>query len=125
MSEISILNSDPEVVKKFKGHKKAITSLAFHPNTTQLISSSRDNSLMLWNISSKTARCYNFSGHDDIVTSVDFSGNGDVFASASYDQNVRLWVPTIKGGSKSFRAHTAAVRTVVFSPDSTKVYNIH
>lgn len=122
MSEISILNSDPELIHKFKGHKKAVTSVSFHPISKQLASGSNDCSIMVWNISPKNIRCYNFVGHTDIVTSIDFSLNGDLLVSASYDRNVRLWVPRIKGGTNCFRAHSAAIGCVRFTPDSSRVY---
>lgn len=39
-------------------------------------------------------------------------------ASASRDRSIRLWVPSaVRGTSGEFRAHTACVRSVHFSPD--------
>lgn len=121
MTEFNIVNVDPALTHNFKGHKKQLTDISFHPDKKQLASSSHDNSIMVWNISSKNVRCYNFTGHTESVTSLEYSSNGQLLASASQDQTVRLWVPTVKGGSTSFRAHSAAVRSVTFSPDDEKV----
>lgn len=125
MSEISILDSDPELAHKFKGHKKSVTCVSFHPGMKQIASSSQDNSIMLWNVEKKNVRCYNYSGHSDVVSSIDFSNNGNLLASGSFDRNVRLWVPTIRGGSTSFRAHSAALNCVKFSPDTSWVQCIY
>lgn len=40
-------------------------------------------------------------------------------------RSIRVWVPKLQGGCKDFRAHTATVRSVYFSPDETKVCIIY
>lgn len=44
----------PKIPAKFdmKGHKMTITSLAFHPQFTQLASSSEDGTIKIWDIES-------------------------------------------------------------------------
>lgn len=120
MSEVSILNKDPTLTRKFNGHKKGIRSLSFHPNSNQLASSSDDHSVMIWNLA-KDMKCYRYSGHTDVVSDVEFSVDGNILASTSFDRDVRFWETTVKGTSSSFCAHTAAVRCLTFSPDNTKV----
>lgn len=121
MSEISILDSDPEVIHKFKGHKKPVTCISFDPITKQVASSSDDHTIMIWNLSTKNIRCYSFNGHSDVVSSIDFSTNGNLLVSGSHDRNVRLWKPTVRGGSSCFRAHSGAVTCVKFSADNSWV----
>ncbi|KAM4882671.1 POC1 centriolar protein homolog B isoform 2-T2 [Thomomys bottae] len=126
---------DPVLERYFKGHKAAITSVSFSPNSKQLATASWDTFLMLWNLKPQ-ARAYRYVGHKDVVTSVQFSPQGNLLASASRDRTVRLWIPDKKGKSSEFKAHTAPVRSVDFSSDgqylvtasedkSIKVWNMH
>ena len=41
--------AEPVLYKTFKGHKDGITALHFDPTKKQLLSSSFDQTLMLWN----------------------------------------------------------------------------
>lgn len=111
---------DPTLYFNFKGHKKAITGISFHPDNAQFVTSSHDKTIMMWN-THKKSKCYCLSGHDDDVNCIDFASNGTVFASGSQDQTVRIWVPSVRGGCQSFRAHTSAVRTLSISPACDKV----
>lgn len=121
MSQTRVNSDDPSLEHNFRGHKSTVTGLSFSSDNKQLASSSHDHSVVIWNLFSNSSRCYNFTGHTDVVTSVDFSPNAQLLASASQDRTVRLWVPTIRGKCMEFRAHSASVRTVSFSPDGTKV----
>lgn len=121
MSEISLSSESPQLQHNFKGHKQNVISLSFHPEGTQLASSSNDKTVMMWNFTKQT-RCYKFLGHESSVTCVDYSSDGKLLASASQDCTVRLWIPTVRGECSDFRAHTSTVRTVAFSPDDKKVH---
>ncbi|XP_013918628.1 PREDICTED: POC1 centriolar protein homolog B isoform X2 [Thamnophis sirtalis] len=108
---------DPVLIRHFKGHKDAVTCVAFSPNTKVLASSSLDRFLMIWNLRPNT-KAFRFVGHLEPVTSVQFSPDGYLLASASEDRTARLWIPCIHGESTSLKGHTAPVRSVNFSNDS-------
>lgn len=85
---------DPKIERSFQGHKGAITGCAFNPKMRQLVTSSVDKTVMLWNFK---LRAFRFEGHKDKVLSVDFSGANDLIVSGSKDGSARLWEPSVYG----------------------------
>lgn len=53
---------DPNLERSFRGHRDAITSVAFNPSMKQLVSGSLDNCVMVWNFKPQL-RAYRFAGH--------------------------------------------------------------
>jgi WD40 repeat protein len=53
---------DPTLERSFRGHRDAITSVAFNPSMKQLVSGSLDNCVMVWNFKPQL-RAYRFAGH--------------------------------------------------------------
>lgn len=110
---------EPNLVNSLTGHKSEVTDIRFN-STNQFASSGKDRAIMIWNLA-REVRCLKFLGHTDAVTSIAYSSNGSLLASASRDCTIRLWKPTIRGESYEIRAHSAAVRTISFSPDNKNV----
>ena len=75
---------------------------------------------MVWNFR-QSARAYRFLGHKEAINDVEFSSTGQIIATASSDKTVRLWIPSVKGESTPFKAHTAAVRGINFSDDCSQI----
>ena len=66
-SNITISNAwvqpeDPTLERSFRGHKDAVTSVAFNHNMKQLISGSLDGCVMVWNFKPQL-RAFRFAGH--------------------------------------------------------------
>ena len=66
---------DPALKRSFKGHKDAITGICFNPNLKQVVSSSLDGTLMVWNFK-PSLRPYRFIGHKGPVYETCISPNG-------------------------------------------------
>lgn len=113
-------NCDPTVERHFKGHKKTITNVTFHPDNLQVATCSLDKTFMVCNFN-KTMRANRFIAHKEAVYDVAYAPSGEVVATASKDRTIRVWVPTLKGESLDFQAHSSTVRSVQFSPDGEKV----
>jgi centriolar protein POC1 len=64
---------DPTLERSFRGHRDAVTSVAFNPTMKQLVSGSLDNCVMVWNFKPQL-RAYRFAGHKVRSTSSLFSG---------------------------------------------------
>ncbi|KAK9822111.1 hypothetical protein WJX74_008361 [Apatococcus lobatus] len=107
---------DPCLERSFRGHRKAVTSVCFNSNMTQVISGSLDGCVMVWHFKPQM-RAFRFAGHRDAVYSVAYDKINGLIASGSKDKTIRLWHPTVEGRSTTLKAHTAAVRCVSFSQD--------
>lgn len=113
-------NYDPVVERHFRGHKKSITNISFHPDEPKVATSSLDHTFMICSYA-HSMRASRFIAHKDAVYDVAYAPSGEVVATASKDRTVRIWVPTIRAESLDFRAHMGTVRTVQFSPNGRKV----
>jgi len=111
---------DPSLVRSFRGHRDAVTSVSFNPDMKQLASGGADSAVMIWNFKPQL-RAFRFAGHKAAVQCVQFSPNGTLVASGSKDCSVRLWVPTVRGDSSVIKAHSGTVRSVDFSYDGRRL----
>ncbi|XP_057237115.1 LOW QUALITY PROTEIN: POC1 centriolar protein homolog B [Malurus melanocephalus] len=111
---------DPVLIRPFRGHRAAVTGVAFNADTAELATCSLDRFLMVWNLKTYST-AYRLAGHTEALTSVEFSPSEQVLASASQDHTIRLWAPCIYGESSVLKGHTASVRSVSFSQDGYSV----
>lgn len=105
---------DPTLERCFKGHRDAVTSVAFNANMRQVLSGGADGAVMLWHFNTRL-RAFRFLGHRGAVTAVAYDPTTNLIASASKDKTVRLWQPSAEGRSTVIKAHTASVRGCGFS----------
>ncbi|KAF9136314.1 hypothetical protein BGW39_000030 [Mortierella sp. 14UC] len=99
-----------------QGHEERVTSLAFSPNSQQLLSGSVDKTLRLWGCQTGTVD-FILEGHSNEVATVVFSPTGKQVASASRDKSVRLWDTHTGAVTFVLTAHTDEVTDVTYSPD--------
>jgi WD40 repeat protein len=55
-------SEDPSLERSFRGHKDAVMSVVFNPNMKQVVSSSLDGVVMVWNFKPQL-RAFKFAGH--------------------------------------------------------------
>ena len=98
------------------GHTEGITSIAFSPNSLTLASSSYDETVRLWDITTGTLKTI-LTGHTKVIRSIAFSPDGSILAGAGSEKTIHLW-DTMSGEYKaSFRGHTRSINSLAFSPD--------
>jgi dipeptidyl aminopeptidase/acylaminoacyl peptidase len=73
-----------------KGHDSAVSSAAFSPDGTSIVTASLDETARIWDAKTGGTRAV-LIGHDGGVYSAAFSPDGKVIVTASEDKTARLW----------------------------------
>ena len=71
-------------MKNLEGHTDQVTSVSFSPDDKNLVSSSYDHKIKIWDRETGSV-LYNLDGHTDYVTSACYSPNGKFIVSCSWD----------------------------------------
>ncbi|HTK11584.1 MAG TPA: NB-ARC domain-containing protein [Ktedonobacteraceae bacterium] len=102
-----------------QGHTDGVWSVAFSPDGSLLASSSDDQSIRLWDVSSRNGgHCLKtLQDKMDRVRALAFSPDGSLLASGSDDQLVRLWEVQTGLCRNILRGHSNRVWSVAFRPD--------
>ncbi|MBI3098725.1 MAG: protein kinase [Planctomycetes bacterium] len=100
-----------------------VTSVAFSPDGTRIVSGSDDNTIRLWEAATGK-EVSRLEGHTGAVSSVAFSPDGTRIVSGSWDNTIRLWAAAT--GKEVWRCggHAAEVESIAFSPDGRRVASL-
>lgn len=97
-------------------HTGKITGLSFSCDGTKMIAVSQDRSISVWNTLSNTLLQKLEACHKDWITTCSFSDmSPDVFVTGSSDFTLKMWDLRTAAEKSTFRGHTSAVNSVVFS----------
>jgi len=106
------------------GHTDTITALAFARGRGVLVSASRDNQLMVWDLQTNQPLYEPLRAHADWVLDVSISPDERLMASVGRDQTVILWdMTTARPLGLPFLGHRGWAKRVLFSADGARVYS--
>ncbi len=108
------------------GHRDYVTSVAWSPNGTKIVSGSGDYNIKIWHTT--TGACFmtltGDDGHKDWVRSVAWSYDGTKIISGSDDKTIKIWdaiigicLMTLTGAN----GHNNAVMSVAWNNDGTRI----
>ena len=101
---------------------EAVSSAAFSPDGTRIVSGSTDKTVRLWDAATGQPIGQPLRGHDNWVTTVAFSPDGTRIASAGVDGTIRLWdAATGQPIGQPMHGDARSVASVAFSPDGTRI----
>ena len=98
------------------GHTDGITSIAYHPDGSYVVSGSEDGTLRIWDL--RTGACESvLEGHIHGVEAVAYHPDGSRVISGSADNTVRVWDLASGACELVLAGHTHSVMGVAYHPD--------
>ena len=103
-----------------KGHTHIVSSVAFSPDGTRIVTGSEDKTAKVWDARSG-APVLDLKGHTGVVMSVAYSPDGTRIVTGSVDKTAKVWDARTGASLLDLKGHAYLVSSVAFSPDGTRI----
>src|SRR5579871_3072807 len=104
----------------YQGHSGYIFSLAFSPDSTMLVSASRDTTVRVWHINlsrMETEDTTVYREHKSSLLAVAWSPDGKYIASSDTSSAIHIWDTWSGETILIYRGHTRFARSIAWSSD--------
>jgi WD40 repeat protein len=102
------------------GHSGSIRAVAFSPDGRHIESSSKDQTIKLWDTTTGDLQ-KTLTSYADWVRAVAFSPDSRYIASGSFDRMIKLWDATTGNLQRTLTGHPESVTAVAFSSDGKQI----
>lgn len=99
----------------------SVRTVAFHPNSTLLLSGDDQGNVIFWDVAAETAVRQIVAHEETAVNDIAISPDGTRFATAGNDGVVRLWSFNEDEPPTTLTGHSGAVWSVTFYQDGNRV----
>ncbi len=99
------------------GHAGIISSFAFSPDGSKLVSGSDDQTIKFWN--TNTCKIEKTLTSSNRITNINFSPKGTILASGTSDGNIDLRDPKSGELKQTLIGHSHDISSIAFSPDES------
>ena len=120
LHSLTRLRESQALIRVLAGHTDSVSSVAFSPDGSRIVSGSHDNTLKVWDAASG-AELATLTGHWSWVRAVAFSPDGRRIVSGSGDKTLKVWDAATGVELATLTGHTDWVQAVAFSPDGSRI----
>lgn len=92
----------------------------FIPNDKCILTSSKDHTIKLWNVSNGNLIC-SFEGHTNNVNTACFLPDGSTFYSASEDGSIRIWNINLQKPVRTLNEHNQTINQAVYDKKDNSI----
>ena len=104
------------------GHRDMVNSVMFSPNGKEIVSSSNDSSVIVWDAITGNMK-YELKGHKGCVNFASFNPQSNKIVSGSNDGTIRIWDALV--GKELLQIKVDEwIETAVYSPDGNRIATV-